>query len=82
MMWETCTEKCKQMGVQVIMNCGVKDIALTGNKWKVDTTDGNSQDGFDHVLSSAPMRELIAHVSPRFPEHAFSSSQHLVTAIF
>jgi protoporphyrinogen oxidase len=77
MMWETCTEKCKQMGVQVIMNCGVKHIALTGNQWKVDTTDGNSQDGFDYVLSSAPMRELIAHVSPRFPEHAFSSSQHL-----
>jgi protoporphyrinogen oxidase len=77
MMWETCTEKCKQMGVQVIMNRGVKHITLSGNQWKVDTTDGNSQDGFDYVLSSAPMRELIANVSPRFPEHAFSSSQHL-----
>jgi len=76
MMWETCAAKCKAMGVQIEMNCGVKDIALTGNKWKVDTTNG-SLDGFDYVLSSAPMRELIAHVSPRFPEHAFSSSQHL-----
>ncbi|MEO8174338.1 MAG: NAD(P)/FAD-dependent oxidoreductase, partial [Sediminibacterium sp.] len=77
MMWETCAEKCKQMGVQVIMNCGVNHISLANNHWKVDTTDGNSQDGFDYVLSSAPMREMIAHVSPRFPEHAFSSSQHL-----
>jgi protoporphyrinogen oxidase len=76
MMWERCTEKCKEMGVRVEMNCGVNDIALTGTKWKVNTTCG-AFDDFDHVLSSAPMRELIAHVSPRFPEHAFSSSQHL-----
>jgi protoporphyrinogen oxidase len=38
---------------------------------------GEHFEGFDYVLSSAPMRELIAHVTPRFPEHAFSSSQHL-----
>jgi protoporphyrinogen oxidase len=76
MMWETCAAKSKAMGVKLEMNCGVKDIALVGGKWNVDTTCGNYE-GFDYVLSSAPMREMIAHVSPKFPEHAFSSSQDL-----
>ena len=78
MMWETCTAKCKEMGVEVVMNCGVKHITkAANNKWTVETTDGRTLEGFDHVLSSAPMRELIAAVSPRFPEKAFDSSQHL-----
>lgn len=76
MMWETCAAKSKAMGVKIEMNCGVKEITLQGKQWKVDTTCGTF-DGFDYVLSSAPMREMIAHVSPKFPAHAFSSSQHL-----
>ncbi len=77
MMWETCTAKCREMGVRVEMNCGVKDISMAGGKWTVHTTDGKTWNDFDHVLSSAPMRELVASVSPRFPENAFDSSQHL-----
>jgi protoporphyrinogen oxidase len=41
MMWETCTAKCKEMGVRVEMNCGVKDISTANNKWAVDTTWAN-----------------------------------------
>jgi protoporphyrinogen oxidase len=77
MMWETCAAKCKEMGVQIDMNCGVKDISTVNNKWTVHTTDGRTHEDFDYVLSSAPMRELIASVTPRFPEKAFSSAQHL-----
>ncbi|GAC1437959.1 MAG: NAD(P)/FAD-dependent oxidoreductase [Sediminibacterium sp.] len=77
MMWEVCTEKCRQMGVQVIMNCGVKDISTVEGKWAVHTTDDRTLDGFDYVLSSAPMRELVASVKPPFPDKAFRSSQQL-----
>ncbi|MBV9989446.1 MAG: NAD(P)/FAD-dependent oxidoreductase [Chitinophagaceae bacterium] len=77
MMWETCADKCRQMGVQLDMNCGVTDIRLENGKWIVHTTDGRTLGDFDYVLSSAPMRELVAHVSPKFPEQAFNSSQHL-----
>lgn len=77
MMWETCAEKCKAMGVKLDMNCGVEGITMANGKWSVKTTDGREPGDFDYVLSSAPMRELITHVTPRFPEHAFSSAQHL-----
>jgi protoporphyrinogen oxidase len=77
MMWERCAEKCRAMGVQIDMNCGVKDIKLENGKWIVYTSDGRTLGDFDYVLSSAPMRELVAHVSPKFPEHALTSSQHL-----
>jgi protoporphyrinogen oxidase len=77
MMWEVCAAKSKVMGVELEMNCGVTHIALQDKKWTVQTTDGRTFSEFDYVLSSAPMRELVAHVSPKFPEQAFDSSQHL-----
>jgi len=78
MMWEVCRDKCKAMGVEVKMNCGVSGIAYEGNhKWSVKATDGNTYGDFDFVLSSAPMRELIAAVAPRLPEPAFEAAQQL-----
>ncbi|MEI6265050.1 MAG: NAD(P)/FAD-dependent oxidoreductase [Sphingobacteriia bacterium] len=77
MMWERCTEKCKEMGVEVLMNTGVKDIVMADGKWTVHTSDGKAVGNFDYVLSSAPMRELIQAVSPKFPTNAFSSAANL-----
>jgi protoporphyrinogen oxidase len=77
MMWEACTMKCKEMGVQVEMNCGIKDIRLENGKWKVYTHDNKCFDGFDYVLSTAPMRELITAVAPAFPKQAFESAKKL-----
>ncbi len=84
MMWERCTEKCKAMGVEVFMNTSVKEIAMADGKWTVHTTsdgvnksDGKAYGNFDYVLSSAPMRELIQAVSPKFPTNAFSSAANL-----
>ncbi len=77
MMWEKCTEKCRAMGVTVEMNCGVKDISMLNNKWTIHTTDNNNYGEFDYVLSSAPMRELIKNVTPKFPENAFNSAGNL-----
>lgn len=75
MMWETCAAKSKAMGVQIEMNCGVKEISTSNGKWSVSTSDGTTMDGFDYVLSTAPMRELVASVTPRFPEKAFGSAK-------
>ncbi|MBS1578919.1 MAG: NAD(P)/FAD-dependent oxidoreductase [Bacteroidetes bacterium] len=78
MMWEVCRDKCLAMGIEVKMNCGVSGIEYKGNhKWNVKATDGNTYTDFDYVLSSAPMRELIAAVSPRLPEVAYNASQAL-----
>lgn len=77
LMWERCTEKCLAMGVQVQMNCGVKDIVTAEGKWTVHTNDGRTFENFDYVLSSAPMRELIQAVSPAFPAKAFEGAASL-----
>ena len=67
MMWEACAEKSKAMGVTLHMNCGVQKIEYTGNNWTVQTTSQGHVTGFDYVLSTAPMRELVANVLPAFP---------------
>ena len=77
MMWERCVEKSKALGVNITMNAGVKEIHYANNKWSVKTSNGNTLEGFDFVLSSAPMRELIASVYPRFSEKAYNASQQL-----
>jgi len=77
MMWERCVEKSEALGVKVIMNTGVNEIHLTNSKWNVKTSTGNTLEGFDFVLSSAPMRELVPSTYPKFPEKAFNASQDL-----
>jgi protoporphyrinogen oxidase len=77
MMWEVCVEKSKQMGVKIEMNCGVKNISTANGKWTVHASDDRTFEGFDYVLSSAPMRELVSAVTPKFPQKALQSSQHL-----
>lgn len=67
MMWEACAEKSKAMGVTLHMNCGVQKIEYTGSNWTVQTTSQGYVTGFDYVLSTAPMRELVANVLPAFP---------------
>ncbi|TAF55350.1 MAG: NAD(P)/FAD-dependent oxidoreductase [Sphingobacteriia bacterium] len=78
LMWERCTEKCQAMGVEVKMNTGIKGLAQSENKsWSVTSQANETFAGFDHVLSTAPMRELIASVSPRFPQVAFDGAAAL-----
>jgi protoporphyrinogen oxidase len=77
MMWEVCAEKCKKMGVQLDMNCGIKDIHFNGSTWTVATTDGRILDSFDNVISSAPMRELITFTHPTLPQNVLKAAQGL-----
>jgi len=77
MMWERCVEKSEALGVKIEMNTGIKEIHLADGKWSVKTSNGDTLGGFDYVLSSAPMRELVASTYPKFPEKAFKASQDL-----
>jgi protoporphyrinogen oxidase len=77
MMWEKCVEKSQALGVNIKMNCGVETIHLENNKWSVKTTTGETLGDYDFVLSTAPMRELIAHTYPKLPDNAFNASQEL-----
>jgi len=76
-MWERCTEKCKAMGVQVEMGGEVAGVELLHDKWSITLKDGKSFGDFDYVLSSAPIRELIPSISPRFPQKSYEAAQSL-----
>ena len=77
MMWEECVVKSKALGVKIEMNTGVDKIEKIGETWKVYTSNGTVLDGFDYVLSSAPMRELIPAVAPAFPAPVLHAASQL-----
>src|SRR5207244_1185171 len=64
MMWEACAEKMKALGGKLEMSCRVTGCSYndTSSSWTVEFTD--RQGGLrtieaEHVMSSAPMRELM-----------------------
>ena len=77
MMWEECVVKSKALGVQIIMNTGVSKIEKINEHWKIYTSSDAIYEGFDYVLSSAPMRELIPAVAPAFPNSALIAATQL-----
>ena len=69
MMWEACAEKVKQMNGQVEMGCKVTGCAYDERTaiWNLRFQDqaGNVRTlEAEHVISSAPMRELARGLSP------------------
>src|ERR1700730_17616043 len=75
MMWEACAQKTKAMGGKVEMGCKV--IACghdeTTETWTLQYQDrhGNVQTlEAEHVISSAPMRQLICGLTPPVSERA------------
>jgi len=84
MMWEACAEKISALGGTVLM--GTKVVALHWNeakrKWTVhsrSTLDKNPAVSIeaDHVISSAPIRELVPSIQPALPVSAAHSAQAL-----
>jgi len=82
MMWEACAEKTKMMGGQIEMGCKVTGCAydeLT-SAWNVQFKDrqGSLQTlTAQHVVSSAPMRELVRGLSPQVSERALRAADSL-----
>ncbi len=69
MMWEACAEKTKQLGGKIEMGCKVTGCAYdeATSTWNVCVQDqqGNVQTiEAEHVISSAPMRELARGLVP------------------
>src|SRR5437868_9689557 len=69
MMWETCAEKMIAMGGRLEMGCKVVGLEYDANSetWEVQFKDshGNVETlEAEHVISSAPMRELVRGIRP------------------
>jgi protoporphyrinogen oxidase len=82
MMWEVCAQKTKAMGGQIEMGCKVVgcDYDATAETWNVSFQDrqGNVQKlEAEHVISSAPMRELVRGIKPAVSEPAKRAADSL-----
>jgi protoporphyrinogen oxidase len=76
-MWEVCAEKSIALGVEITMNTGVQKIEKSGDSWQIHTSDGKQVGDFSHVLSTAPMRELIPNILPLMPAKSLAAAQKL-----
>jgi protoporphyrinogen oxidase len=77
MMWEVCVEKIKGFGGEVRMNTGVSSIEYANGSWNVNLQNAPAETGFDYVISSAPMRELIPNIYPKVAPKTLAASQAL-----
>ena len=75
MMWEACAEKVKALGGTIEMDRRVTQCSYHAptKRWKVRTRDSQGREYWleaDHVISSTPMRELVAMLQPNVAEAA------------
>ena len=66
MMWEAACRKIVDGGNVVLMGHALKQLSENGQGWRVTThgPDGQRLLEADHVISSAPMRELVGRIQP------------------
>jgi protoporphyrinogen oxidase len=82
MMWEACSEKMKAVGGKLEMGCRVTRCSYdeASGTWTVEYRDqlGDPQTiEAEHVISSAPMRELVCGLSPAVSERTKRAAESL-----
>jgi protoporphyrinogen oxidase len=77
MMWEACADKVRAMGGEIRM--GEKVTGLTRDaarqKWTLQTTAGEVE--ADHVISSAPLRDITRSIRPAVSDAAREAAGRL-----
>ncbi len=69
MMWEACARKVKELGGEIVMDRKLRSLAYDRHNglWSIAVESSNGQvEHYEaaHVVSSAPVRELIAALKP------------------
>ncbi|HEY7336742.1 MAG TPA: NAD(P)/FAD-dependent oxidoreductase [Bryobacteraceae bacterium] len=82
MMWETCAEKVRTMGGQVLLGRRVVSSRFDPETrtWTVAarTPDGQIETySGENLISSMPIRELAGQIEPRLPERAMAAAEAL-----
>ncbi len=82
MMWETCAAKIRKLGGEVLLGRRVTGCRLDSarNVWMVTTRDANGQaEEFcgENLVSSMPIRELVAQIEPSLSEEAQRAAESL-----
>src|SRR5436190_17503947 len=82
MMWEACAEKMTALGGKLqlgsrVTRCSYDDLS---GQWNVEYKNGNGDLQMieaEHVISSAPMRELVRGLSPAVSERTNRAAESL-----
>ena len=77
MMWEACAQKSRELGAEIRLNAKVKRLYQTENKWDLELEGGGKFSGFDCVISSAPLKELIPNIFPCLNGQAIKAASDL-----
>ena len=82
MMWEACAEKVRKLGGEVLLGRRVVGCRFDSatNLWVVTTRNASGdlvEYRAEHLVSSMPIRELVAQISPQLPEAAVQAARSL-----
>jgi len=77
MMWEVCADKSRAQGAEILMGVPVRKIIACEDGWNVEDDKGNIHEGFDEVISSAPVHELIPGIVPAPPKDVLEAADNL-----
>jgi protoporphyrinogen oxidase len=82
MMWERCAEKVRNLGGEVLLGRSVVACRFdaVSSSWSVIARSANgATEEFlcEHLISSMPIRQLVAQIEPRLPETAVQSGNSL-----
>ena len=81
MMWERCAEIVKQRGAHLHMGTQVSALGFDSRtgKWQVTAKSAAETISLevDHVISTAPMRELVQSISPSAPQEIIRAASKL-----
>jgi len=83
MMWEACAEKVRALGGEVLLGRSVVACRFDAGSsaWTVTAraADGATEEFHgEHLISSMPMRRLVAQIEPPLPESAVRSGNSLL----
>ncbi|HEX8637902.1 MAG TPA: NAD(P)/FAD-dependent oxidoreductase, partial [Pyrinomonadaceae bacterium] len=82
MMWDACAEKIKEMGGRILMGQKVTACRWDEDKsiWTITVLDSAGAEiemQAEHIISSAPLRELGLALSPKLSESAIAAAGSL-----
>ena len=82
MMWEACADKTRELGGEIEMGCKVTGLVYDDitETWALQYRDRDGQEHVlesDHVISSAPMRELVRGIQPPVSDKARAAADSL-----
>jgi protoporphyrinogen oxidase len=80
MMWETCARKVRELGGEVLLGRRAVSCRMDGDGWTVTARNAAGETEVyrgEHLVSSMPIRELVAQIEPRLPEAALGAAASL-----